>query len=72
MDNYAKKESKYWTILLKRLIRWMIVPENMNLRYGTKKNALHEIKYILHKVGKYDKHDNNEIQKIDKYFDFLL
>lgn len=36
----------------------------MKLKNGTKKKAIHEIKHILHEVGKYAKYDEDEMKKL--------
>ncbi|MHC5375728.1 hypothetical protein ACYSNU_18365 [Enterococcus sp. LJL120] len=33
------------------------------------KDKKHEIKHILHEVGKYAKYDEDEMKKIDTYFE---
>ncbi|MBV7390525.1 MULTISPECIES: hypothetical protein [Enterococcus] len=37
-------------------------------KWYAEKKAIHEIKHILHEVGKYAKYDDDEMKKIDDYF----
>ncbi|MBV7391503.1 hypothetical protein KUA55_12490 [Enterococcus sp. ALS3] len=40
-------------------------------KWYAEKKAIHEIKHILYDAGKYDKYDEDEMNKIDTYFENL-
>lgn len=37
-------------------------------KWHTEKKAFHEIKRLLHEIGKYDKYDEKELEKFEKDF----
>lgn len=40
-------------------------------KWYAEKKAIHDVKHILHDVGKYSKYDEDEMKKVDAYFDSL-
>lgn len=81
MADYEKKESEVLEKIAKTvekldttLTELDNLDEDKNKKHGIKKwyeekKAIHEIKHILHEVGKYAKYDEDEMKKIDKYFE---
>ena len=41
-------------------------------KWRTEKKAFHEIKLLLHEIGKYDKYDEKELEKFEKLEKELL
>ncbi|MGG5314711.1 hypothetical protein [Enterococcus sp. AZ072] len=41
-------------------------------KWYAEKKAIHDIKHILHNVGKYEKYDDDEMKKIDAYIENFM
>ena len=80
MTNYIKKEEKVIekiTKIIENLDLELEKLDSINAEEGHKhrlkkwyveKKAFHEIKHLLHEIGKYDKYDEKEIEKFEKDF----
>ena len=81
MTNYEKKEEQALTSIAKavekldeELTNYSALDTDTEKKHELKKwyiekKAIHEIKKILHEVGKYSKYDEKEMEKIEKYFE---
>lgn len=38
-------------------------------KWYAEKKAIHQIKHILHEIGKYEKYDDKELEKVAKFFE---
>ncbi len=78
MVNYIEKEEKVIEKIVKTIEKLdtdLITIDDLNDDKGKKhhfkkwieeKKAMHEIKHLLHEIGKYDKYDEKELEKIEK------
>ncbi|MHC5250627.1 hypothetical protein [Enterococcus sp. LJL90] len=81
MTDYEKKEDKVLANIADTVVKLDTeldkldaLNEDKDKKHEIKKwyaerKALHEIKHILHEVGKYAKYDEDEMKKIDTYFE---
>lgn len=81
MTDYEKKEEKVLDNIANTVVKLDDELNKLNSlnedttkehefkKWYAEKKAIHEVKHILHEVGKYAKYDDDEMKKIDKYFE---
>ncbi|WP_427814996.1 hypothetical protein ACQKTA_13350 (plasmid) [Enterococcus sp. 22-H-5-01] len=81
MTDYEKKEEKVLDNIANTVVKLDDELSKLNSlnenttkehefkKWYAEKKAIHEVKHILHEVGKYAKYDDDEMKKIDKYFE---
>ncbi|MGY3767010.1 hypothetical protein ACWOAH_10825 [Vagococcus vulneris] len=80
MANYEEKKDKVIEEMVKTLEKLDVETEKINANeesdkkhsikiWFEEKKAIHEVKRLLHEIGKYDKYDDKELEQIQKEFD---
>ncbi|EON3045113.1 hypothetical protein D9Y95_RS13810 [Enterococcus hirae] len=80
MTDFEKKEEKMIEKIARTIEKLDIELEKIDSldekkhkfkNWIAEKKAIHEIKRLLHEVGKYDRYDEKEMEKAEKYFDSI-